>query len=99
MGVVHLCSDHRIGRDVAMKVIREDMGQRASLRARFFREARVQGQLEHPSIVPVYDLGSTGTTAYFTMKRVNGLTLERILAGIRAGDPEMIERYSRRRLL
>ncbi|MEZ4372140.1 MAG: protein kinase [Polyangiaceae bacterium] len=99
MGVVHLCSDHRIGRDVAMKVIREDMGQRASLRARFFREARVQGQLEHPSIVPVYDLGSTGTTAYFTMKRVNGLTLERILAGIRSGDPEMIERYSRRRLL
>lgn len=99
MGVVHLCGDRRIGRDVAMKVIREDIGARGSMRARFFREARVQGQLEHPSIVPVYDLGSTSSMAYFTMKRVNGLTLERILAGVRAGDPEMIERYSRRRLL
>ncbi|MEO8799420.1 MAG: hypothetical protein ABI551_16130, partial [Polyangiaceae bacterium] len=57
MGEVFLCRDARIGRDVAMKVARRDRGSSAELRARFLREVRVQGQLEHPSIVPVYDLG------------------------------------------
>src|SRR5262249_22386879 len=57
MGEVHLCADHRIGREIAMKVIRAARGAQADTRHRFLREARVQGQLEHPAIVPVYDLG------------------------------------------
>ncbi|MBX3181979.1 MAG: protein kinase [Polyangiaceae bacterium] len=99
MGVVRLGHDLRIGRQVAVKVIQEELTHQAGVRARFFREARVQGQLEHPSIVPVYDIGVAGSTAYFTMKRVKGLTLEQVLAGVLAGDPEMIARYSQRRLL
>src|ERR1700690_2431912 len=51
MGDVQLCHDGRIGRDVAMKLVRSGGEDR------FIREVRVQGQLEHPSIVPVYDLG------------------------------------------
>src|SRR4051794_4106584 len=65
MGEVRLCSDLRIGRDVAMKVMRGSAKGSSGLRARFEREARLQGQLEHPAIVPVYDLGG----GYFTMKR------------------------------
>ncbi len=99
MGVVRLGHDLRIGRQVAVKVIQEELRQQEGVRARFFREARVQGQLEHPSIVPVYDIGVAGKTAYFTMKRVKGLTLEQILEGVLAGDPEMIARYTQRRLL
>ena len=60
-----------VGRDIAMKVIRAERGGHADARTRFMREARVQGQLEHPSIVPVYDLGRDANgSAYFTMRRV-----------------------------
>ena len=60
MGEVRLCDDAWIGRDVAMKVARPGAGgSAAQTRGRFLREARVQGQLEHPSVVPVYDIGKT----------------------------------------
>ncbi|MEO7111660.1 MAG: serine/threonine-protein kinase [Polyangiaceae bacterium] len=100
MGEVRLCNDARIGRDVAMKVIRLDHHARADYRARFLREVRIQGQLEHPSIVPVYDLGigADGAT-YFTMKRVRGLTLADILDRLRVKDPTTIAQYSQRKLV
>src|SRR5580765_7635431 len=78
MGEVRLVHDERIGREVAMKVMRAD----AIDPQRFLREARVQGQLEHPSIVPVYDLSyDDDDHLYFTMKRVRGVTLEAVLLG------------------
>ena len=58
MGEVTLGADRRIGRDVAVKTIHPEMDGDAVLE-RFLREARIQGQLEHPSIVPVYDLART----------------------------------------
>jgi len=100
MGEVRLAKDRRVGRDVALKVIRAAHGPRADLRERFLREARVQGQLEHPAIVPVYDLGvAPHGAAYFTMKRVRGMTLEGVLALLRTGDAAARAEYSRRRLL
>src|SRR5262249_16874487 len=56
MGEVWLLRDLVIGRDVAMKAVLPEMQGDPAARERFLREARVQGQLEHPSIVPVYDL-------------------------------------------
>jgi serine/threonine-protein kinase len=101
MGEVHVARDQLIGREVALKVIREAEGEPQPARAaRFMREARIQGQLEHPSIVPVYDLGvSPQGQAYFTMKRVRGVTLSELIAALRRHDAEMIQRFSRRRLL
>jgi serine/threonine-protein kinase len=100
MGEVRLCRDARIGRDVAMKVIRPGSGSRSDLRARFEREARVQGQLEHPSIVPVYDLGiDADGAAFFTMKRIRGKTFDEIVQGLRDGDVEIAAQYNLRKLL
>ncbi|MCA9641340.1 MAG: serine/threonine protein kinase [Myxococcales bacterium] len=100
MGTVQLCHDRRVGRDVAMKLVRAEFGTSAQMRERFIREARVQGQLEHPSIVPVYDIGEgPNGEAYFTMRRVKGLTLEAVLFGLQNGDKEITRRYSQRRLL
>jgi serine/threonine-protein kinase len=100
MGEVYLCADEWIGREVAMKVAHQAQADQPHLRARFVREALVQGQLEHPSIVPVYDLGARPDgTAFFTMKRVRGLTLGQIIAGLQKDDPEIVRAYSRRRLL
>jgi serine/threonine-protein kinase len=100
MGEVRLCRDHRIGRRIALKVIREQRRDEARAQSRFHREARVQGQLEHPSIVPVYDLDTAPDgRMFFTMKRVAGRTIEQIIAGLREADPELERAYSRRRLL
>jgi serine/threonine-protein kinase len=100
MGEVHLCRDARIGREVAMKVIRKGVGSKSDVARRFLREARVQGQLEHPAIVPVYDLGRDPSgTAYFTMKRVRGKTLEAILDALRKKDPLAVEEFTTRKLL
>src|SRR5690348_11617495 len=62
MGVVWSCKDLRIGRDVAMKTLRDGVGDESS---RFLREACVQGQLEHPAIVPVHDLGQNESGELF----------------------------------
>jgi len=100
MGEVHLTADGWIGRDVAMKIAHQGQAAQPHLRARFVREALVQGQLEHPSIVPVYDLGTRADGAtFFTMKRVRGLTLAEIIHGLRRGDQAVVRAYSRRRLL
>ncbi len=100
MGEVFLCKDTRIGRDVAKKVLLPNHRHDATLRARFLRETRIQGQLEHPSIVPVYDLGldDDGST-YFTMKCLRGMTLKQVLRGLRDEDAEIVRKYNRRRLL
>jgi serine/threonine-protein kinase len=100
MGEVRLARDARIGREVAMKIVRPGQGSRSDLRSRFLREARVQGQLEHPAIVPVYDLGARPDgAAFFTMKRVRGQTLEEILDDLRAKEPAALNEFSRRKLL
>jgi hypothetical protein len=100
MGEVRLCGDRRIGRDVAIKTVRAGHGSRSDLVVRFLREACVQGQLEHPAIVPVYDLGrDPDGRLYFTMKRILGVTFERIVDSLRAGDPDAMRRYTRRKLL
>jgi serine/threonine-protein kinase len=100
MGIVRTCSDRRIGREIAMKSVKPGNGSRGDLAARFLREACVQGQLEHPAIVPVYDLGrNPDGTLYFTMKRVRGMTFERIIDALRMGDEDSVRQYSRRKLL
>jgi eukaryotic-like serine/threonine-protein kinase len=100
MGEVHLTADGWIGREVAMKIAHHGQAAQPHLRARFVREALVQGQLEHPSIVPVYDLGTRPDGAtFFTMKRVRGLTLAEIIHGLKREEPAVVRAYSRRRLL
>ncbi len=97
MGEVRLVLDRRIGRHVARKVLRP--GVTAShARARFVREALIQAQLEHPGIVPVYDVASDEGIA-FTMRRVRGATLAQVIELLAAGDPEAAKKYSRHKLL
>lgn len=99
MGEVRLCEDLRIGREVAFKVVRSGPPD-ASIRKRFLQEARIQAQLEHPSIVPVYDIGRDEAGApFFTMKRVRGLTLRQVIESLRRRDAAAEAKYSRRRLL
>ncbi len=100
MGVVRLYDDLQIGRAIAMKEMRAEHRAHPEAGARFLREARIQGQLEHPAIVPVYDIGvNTDGSVYFTMKRVRGTTLYDVLTALRTTPELSGGRFSRRRLL
>jgi serine/threonine-protein kinase len=79
MGEVWLAHDDRIDRDIAIKLMRGGANSEDAV-ARFLREARVQGRLEHPSVVPVHDLGTDTDAPFFAMKRLTGTTLADVLA-------------------
>jgi serine/threonine-protein kinase len=76
IGQVWLAHDEDIGRDVALKELRPERGDSPSATARFLEEAKVTGQLEHPGIVPVYELVQPrkGQPCY-AMRFVGGRTL------------------------
>ncbi|WFP49697.1 serine/threonine protein kinase [Methylomonas sp. EFPC3] len=81
VGRVLLGFDQRIGREVAIKeMLDQAANEDMALNARFLREARITGRLEHPSIVPVYDLGVKQSGApYYVMRLVRGDTLAKAL--------------------
>jgi Flp pilus assembly protein TadD len=80
MGVVLLGRDVDLDRDVAVKVLREQHTDRPEVARRFLEEARISSQLQHPGVVPVYELGTfRERRPYFAMKLVQGQTLARLL--------------------
>jgi tetratricopeptide (TPR) repeat protein/tRNA A-37 threonylcarbamoyl transferase component Bud32 len=100
MGEVWLAEDAAIGRRVALKKMRKQLKGKGK-EENFLWEAQVTGQLEHPGIVPVHELGESGEgDPYYVMKFVHGSTmLEEIGAfhALPAGDPR--RRVERLRLL
>lgn len=86
MGEVVLCLDRDIRRQVAMKRMLATTASDPSRRARFIEEAQVTGQLEHPNIVPVYELvrDPDGTVCY-TMRLVAGKSLAELLRAAKEG--------------
>ena len=94
MGVVLQARDLRIRRTVAMKVMKAGAQFSRENVLRFIDEAQLTGQLDHPNIVPVYELGiDPEGEAFYTMKYVKGATLDAVLRGLRSGDPEMVKQY------
>jgi hypothetical protein len=80
MGAVLKGRDVDLGRDVAVKVLLETHQGRVELAQRFLEEAQIHGQLQHPGIAPVYELGALpDRRPYFTMKLVQGHTLAALL--------------------
>ncbi len=100
MGVVHQARDLRIRRQVAMKVIKTASQFSRENVLRFVDEAQLTGQLQHPNIVPVYEIAlDEQDEVFYTMKYVKGITLDDVLKGLRQGDPAMVKEYSLTALL
>ncbi len=93
-GVVYRAQDPAIGRIIAIKTIRladiTDEGERERLRERLFREAKAAGVLSHPNIVTIYDIAEENGLAYIFMECVDGPSLEKVLNGQQALDPQTI---------
>jgi len=93
MGEVELARDNDIRRTVAVKRIRDEASCADAL-MRFADEVRIVGQLEHPSIVPIYDVGrDENGKIYLVMKHLSGQTMEQIIEQVRSGDPAARERF------
>ena len=81
MGAVLKGRDVDLGRDLAVKVLLEKHRDRPEFVRRFIEEAQIAGQLQHPGVVPVYELGAfADQRPYFAMKLVKGRSLAAVLA-------------------
>jgi eukaryotic-like serine/threonine-protein kinase len=87
MGEVYRARDGRLGRIVAIKVVRDDLAADRNRIERFEREARSASALNHPNIVTIYDVGVENSTSYIAMEWVDGTTLRELVA---AGRPQLV---------
>jgi WD40 repeat protein/tRNA A-37 threonylcarbamoyl transferase component Bud32 len=96
MGVIYRVRDPQMRRFLAMKVLLSEVGdgkaesgaRHSNLSARFTDEAQLTGQLDHPGIIPVYDMGQDEEgRLFFTMRLVKGRTLEEVFDLVRDGQP------------
>jgi WD40 repeat protein len=84
MGRIVAARDLRVGRPV---VVKELLGQSPQMAARFEREARVTARLQHPGIVPIYEIGQwPDGTPFYSMRMVEGRTLRDVLAASKTLD-------------
>jgi TolB-like protein len=90
MGEVYRARDTRLGRIVAIKVLRGDVAADADRIERFEREARAASALNHPNIVTIYDVGVSGTTSYIAMEWVDGSSLRDVLASGKPQSPATV---------
>ena len=79
MGEVKRVKDRFLGRVVAMKVLRPEAALIPGIRDRFLMEAATTAQLEHPGIIPVYDIGEIEGRPYFTMREIRGRTFSEVI--------------------
>ena len=91
MGVVYRGYDRELKREVAIKIARD--GERKSREIRFYREAQIASQLQHPGIVPVYRIGKLKDGRQFiAMKVVEGQTFKRKIVDHHSNDADSVSR-------
>jgi len=79
MGEVYRATDTKLGRDVALKVLPEEMARDPKRLARFQREARAVAALNHPHIVTIYSVEEADGVHFLTMELVEGQSLDRLI--------------------
>lgn len=100
LGSIFAVREPGLNREIALKVLRPEYRNKLHHIERFIREARTTAQIDHPNIVPVHRIGVFDDIGvYFTMKRIEGETLRRIIQSLAERKPEYLRRYSLRRRL
>ena len=98
MGAIKIARDRALQRLVALKML-DPTSTLPNASARFLDEARITAQLQHPSIVPVYAIGTIGDDPYFTMQLIEGRTLRDIIDSVARRQSDDMVRYGHVRLL
>lgn len=98
MGRIMAAWDLHLGRPVAIKLLRRSTPRDLD-RIRFLEEAQVTGQLQHPSIMPVYEIGRIRDQVGFVMKRIEGRSVKEIIGSLQRGDPEVERSFGLSRIL
>lgn len=79
MAIVYRALDHRLNRDVAVKIMRDEMAADEEFRRRFCTESHAVAILSHPNIVAVYDVSHNDNVEYIVMELVDGITLKQYI--------------------
>ena len=95
IGNVDSALDPVIGRRVAIKTLRTELKGDEPVAAKFADEAQITGQLDHPNIVPIYDLGEDDDGPFIVMKLIRGKSLSEQIEEMRAAPPgpEQLQRF------
>lgn len=95
MAVVYRATDRTLGRDVALKVLRDQYAADPEIVERFAREARAAARLSHPHVVDIYDVGSDDGLHYIVMELVPGEDLKRLIRRAAPLPPSVVIRLGR----
>ena len=79
MAIVYRALDHRLNRDVAVKIMRDEMAADEEFRRCFCTESHAVAMLSHPNIVAVYDVSHNDNVEYIVMELVDGITLKQYM--------------------
>jgi|GEM_PF-2913163 len=87
MGVVYTAVQRSLGRNVAVKTIKPEAARATSARSRFLAEALTTGDLQHPNIIPIHELGTNSAgLLFYTMKQVKGTPWLEEMAALSLAD-------------
>ncbi|UCG12672.1 MAG: serine/threonine protein kinase, partial [Deltaproteobacteria bacterium] len=91
MGEVYLAEDTKLKRQVALKFIPHHYAGDKDLRERFTREARAAAKLDHPNIIPVYEVGKYQNRPFIVMAHIEGLSLREVIKEGKLGIDDAID--------
>lgn len=79
MGIVYRATDTNLNREVALKVLKDDLREHSAVVARFQREAEAYATLNHPNIVHIFTVGAVGKIPYIAMQMIHGTPLSQLM--------------------